>query len=40
LAHLQGAEAGEITPDNQSRWTAKSQQFRTQVRGVSIGSLG
>jgi energy-converting hydrogenase A subunit R len=40
LAHLQGSEVGEITPDNQSRWTEKSQQFRTQVRGVSIGSLG
>jgi len=40
LAHLSGAETGEITPDNQSRWTAKSQQFRTQVRGVSIGTLG
>ena len=40
LSHLRGSEAGEITPDNQSRWTAKSQQFRTQVRGVSIGSLG
>jgi energy-converting hydrogenase A subunit R len=40
LAHLQDSEAGEITPDNQSRWTAKSQQFRTQVRGVSIGTLG
>jgi energy-converting hydrogenase A subunit R len=40
LAHLQGSEAGEITPDNQSRWSEKSQQFRTQVRGVSIGSLG
>jgi hypothetical protein len=40
LAHLAGAEAGEITPENQSLWTAKSQQFRTQVRGVGIGSLG
>jgi energy-converting hydrogenase A subunit R len=40
LAHLQDSEAGEITPDNQSRWSEKSQQFRTQVRGVSIGSLG
>jgi energy-converting hydrogenase A subunit R len=40
LAHLAGAEVGEITPENQSLWTAKSQQFRTQVRGVSIGSLG
>lgn len=40
LAHLQDSEAGEITPDSQSRWTEKSQQFRTQVRGVSIGSLG
>jgi energy-converting hydrogenase A subunit R len=40
LAHLAGAKAGEITPDNQSRWTAKSQQFRQQVRGVGIGSLG
>ena len=40
LAHLQGTEVGEITPDNQSRWSEKSQQFRTQVRGVSIGSLG
>jgi energy-converting hydrogenase A subunit R len=40
LAHLAGAEAGEITPENQSLWTAKSQQFRQQVRGVSIGSLG
>jgi energy-converting hydrogenase A subunit R len=40
LAHLQDSEVGEITPDNQSRWSEKSQQFRTQVRGVSIGSLG
>lgn len=40
LVHLSGAEAGAITPDNQSRWSEKSQQFRTQVRGVSIGSLG
>ena len=40
LAHLSGAEAGEITADNQSRWTKKSQRFRTQVRGVRIGSLG
>jgi energy-converting hydrogenase A subunit R len=40
LAHLSGTKAGEITPDNQSRWTEKSQQFRTQVRGVRIGALG
>jgi energy-converting hydrogenase A subunit R len=40
LAHLQDVEVGEITPDNQSRWIEKSQQLRTQVRGVSIGSLG
>jgi energy-converting hydrogenase A subunit R len=40
LAHLSGAEAGEITPDNQSRWTEKSQQFRKLVRGIRIGALG
>ena len=40
LAHLSGAEAGEITADNQSRWAKKSQRFRTRVRGVRIGSLG
>jgi energy-converting hydrogenase A subunit R len=40
LAHLVGAEAGEITAGNQSSWTEKSRQFRTQVRGVNIGSLG
>ena len=40
LAYLSGAEAGDITPDNQSLWTEKSQQFRAQVRGVRIGSLG
>jgi energy-converting hydrogenase A subunit R len=34
------AEIGEITPDNQARWTERSQQFRKQVRGVRIGSLG
>jgi energy-converting hydrogenase A subunit R len=40
LTHLSNAEIGEITPDNQALWTEKSQQFRKQVRGVSIGSLG
>jgi energy-converting hydrogenase A subunit R len=40
LAHLPGTEIGEITPDNQALWTEKSQQFRKQVRGVRIGSLG
>jgi energy-converting hydrogenase A subunit R len=34
------AEIGEITPDNQARWTERSQEFRKQVRGVGIGSLG
>jgi energy-converting hydrogenase A subunit R len=40
LTHLPNAEIGEITPHNQALWTEKSQQFRKQVRGVSIGSLG
>ncbi|MCJ7663466.1 MAG: hypothetical protein MUO24_04425, partial [Desulfobacterales bacterium] len=41
LAHLSpAAEIGEITPDNQARWTERSQQFRKQVRGARIGSLG
>ncbi len=40
LAHLTDAEAGEITRDNRSLWIEKSRQFRTQVRGVLIGSLG
>jgi energy-converting hydrogenase A subunit R len=40
LAHLSGSEIGEITPDNQALWTQRSQQFRTEVRGVRIGSLG
>ncbi|MBN1253770.1 MAG: hypothetical protein JXA50_00650 [Deltaproteobacteria bacterium] len=40
LTHLSNAEIGEITSDNQALWTEKSQQFRKQVRGVSIGSLG
>lgn len=40
LTHLAAAEIGEITPDNQALWTKRSQQFRTEVRGVSIGSLG
>jgi energy-converting hydrogenase A subunit R len=40
LAYLSGAEIGEITPDTQALWTEKSQQFRKQVRGVRIGSLG
>ncbi|OGP53302.1 MAG: hypothetical protein A2Y65_04960 [Deltaproteobacteria bacterium RBG_13_52_11] len=40
LAHLLGSEIGEITPDNQGLWTRRSQQFRTEVRGVRIGSLG
>jgi energy-converting hydrogenase A subunit R len=31
---------GVITPDNQARWIERSQAFRKQVRGVSIGSLG
>ncbi len=34
------AEIGEITPDNQARWTERSQEFRKQVRGIRIGSLG
>ena len=33
-------EIGEITPDNQARWTKRSQEFRKQVRGIRIGSLG
>jgi len=33
-------EIGEITPDNQARWTERSQEFRKQVRGIGIGSLG
>jgi len=40
LAHLSGGEIGEITPDNQALWTERSQQFRKEVRGVGIGSLG
>jgi len=41
LAHLASdAVIGEITPDNQARWTERSQGFRKQVRGVRIGSLG
>jgi energy-converting hydrogenase A subunit R len=41
LAHLSpDAEIGEITPDNQARWVQRSQEFRKQVRGVGIGSLG
>jgi energy-converting hydrogenase A subunit R len=40
LVHLTGTEAGKITRNNQSRWIKKSQQFRTRVRGVRIGSLG
>jgi energy-converting hydrogenase A subunit R len=34
------AEIGEITPDNQALWTERSQEFRKQVRGIRIGSLG
>jgi energy-converting hydrogenase A subunit R len=34
------AEIGEITPDNQARWIERSQEFRKQVRGIRIGSLG
>ena len=34
------AEIGEITPDNQARWIERSQEFRKQVRGMGIGSLG
>jgi energy-converting hydrogenase A subunit R len=34
------AEIGEITPDNQALWIERSQEFRKQVRGVGIGSLG
>jgi energy-converting hydrogenase A subunit R len=34
------AEIGEITPDNQARWTEWSQEFRKHVRGIRIGSLG
>ena len=33
-------EIGEITPDNQARWTERSQEFRKHVRGIGIGSLG
>jgi energy-converting hydrogenase A subunit R len=41
LAHLApDVEIGVITPDNQARWTERSQQFRKQIRGVRIGSLG
>jgi energy-converting hydrogenase A subunit R len=41
LAHFSpDAEIGEITPDNQTRWTQRSQEFRKHVRGVLIGSLG
>jgi energy-converting hydrogenase A subunit R len=41
LAHLSpDAEIGAITPDNQARWTERSQEFRKHVRGVRIGSLG
>lgn len=34
------AEIGEITPETLPRWIEQSQQFRKEVRGVSIGSLG
>jgi energy-converting hydrogenase A subunit R len=34
------AEIGEITLDNQALWTERSQEFRKQVRGIRIGSLG
>jgi energy-converting hydrogenase A subunit R len=41
LQHLApDAEIGEITPANRTRWTERSQEFRKQVRGVGIGSLG
>ncbi|MBW2038015.1 MAG: hypothetical protein JRI46_00215 [Deltaproteobacteria bacterium] len=40
LIHLLGAEVGEITPENQTLWTEKSQRIRHQVRGIRIGSLG
>ncbi len=40
LTHLSSAEIGEITPDNQALWTKRSQQFRKEVRGIRIGSLG
>jgi energy-converting hydrogenase A subunit R len=41
LVHLSSdAEIGEITPDNQAQWIERSQEFRKQVRGVGIGSLG
>jgi energy-converting hydrogenase A subunit R len=34
------AAIGEITPETFPRWIEQSQQFRKEVRGVSIGSLG
>jgi energy-converting hydrogenase A subunit R len=41
IAHgVSNAEIGEITPDTQAAWTERSQQFRKEVRGVRIGSLG
>jgi len=41
LRHVSSdAAIGEITPDNQARWTERSQEFRKQVRGIRIGSLG
>ncbi|RLB05062.1 MAG: hypothetical protein DRG50_07875 [Deltaproteobacteria bacterium] len=40
LVHLAEVEAGEITPQNRSLWTQKSQRLRRQVRGVKIGALG
>ena len=33
-------EIGEITPETLPRWIEQSRQFRKEVRGVSIGSLG
>ena len=41
LAHLSSdTEIGEITPDNQALWIERSQGFRKEVRGVTVGSLG
>jgi energy-converting hydrogenase A subunit R len=41
IAHgASDVEIGEITPDTEALWTERSQQFRKQVRGVRIGSLG
>jgi energy-converting hydrogenase A subunit R len=41
LEHLSAdAEIGEITPDNRTAWTQRSQQFRKEVRGARVGSLG